>query len=144
MLDGIQDAGRYLLVKPKKKVRIKVRQGRKADIPALIELNRLAYPGLANENVVWGEAHLQSHLRIFPEGQIVAEIDGRIVGAVATLIVDMGSDPLRMHTWAGITDSGYFTNHEPEADTLYGADVYVHPDTRGLGVGHELYEIQSI
>jgi predicted amidohydrolase/GNAT superfamily N-acetyltransferase len=54
--------------------------------------------------------------------------------------VDLGPDPLRAHTWAGITDSGYFTNHDPEADTLYGADVYVDPTRRGLGVGAALYE----
>jgi predicted amidohydrolase/predicted GNAT family acetyltransferase len=39
-----------------------------------------------------------------------------------------------------VTDSGYFTNHDPSADTLYGADVYVHPDARGQGVGAALYE----
>ncbi len=100
----------------------------------------MAYPVLADENVVWGERHLVSHQRIFPQGQLVAEIDGRIAGAVASLLVDLGPDPLRMHTWSGITDSGYFTNHDPEADTLYGADVYVEPESRGLGVGAALYE----
>jgi predicted amidohydrolase/GNAT superfamily N-acetyltransferase len=121
-------------------VRVKVREASREDIPLLIELNRVSYPALANDNVVWGEAHLRSHLRVFPEGQLVAELNGRLVGAVASLVVDLGPDPLRHHTWAGITDSGYFTNHNPQADTLYGADVYVHPDHRGLGVGAALYE----
>jgi GNAT superfamily N-acetyltransferase len=82
-----------------------------------------------------GEAHLLSHQRVFPQGQLVAEVGGRIVGAAATLIVDMGPDPLRPHTWSGITDSGYFLNHNPRADTMYGADIYVHPDVRGMGWG---------
>lgn len=103
-------------------------------------LNRAAYPGLAEENVVWGESHLLSHQRIFPQGQLVAESGGRITGAASALIVDLGPDPLRLHTWSGITDSGYFTNHNPGGDTVYGADVYVHPKSRGLGVGHALYE----
>ena len=117
-----------------------MREATRADVPALLELNRAAYPLLAEENVVWGESHLLSHLRVFPQGQLVAEIRGRIVGAAASLIVSMGSDPLRLHTWSGITDSGYFTNHEARGDTLYGADVYVHPDARGQGVGAALYE----
>jgi predicted amidohydrolase/ribosomal protein S18 acetylase RimI-like enzyme len=119
---------------------VKVRRATKADIPKLIALNRAAYPVLARENAAWSENHLLSHQRIFPDGQLVAEANGKVVGAAATLIVDMGPDPLRAHTWAGITDSGYFTNHDPGADTLYGADVYVHPDARGMGIGAALYE----
>jgi len=124
----------------KKKNALTLREATRADIPALLELNKAAYPVLAAENVVWGERHLLSHQRIFPQGQIVAEIDDRIVGAAASLIVDLGPDPLRHHTWSGITDSGYFTNHNPAADTLYGADVCVHPDCRGQRVGAALYE----
>ncbi len=123
----------------RKPIAVRVREGTRQDIPALMELNRAAYPGLAGENVVWGETHLRSHLRVFPQGQLVAEARGKIVGAVSSLIVNLGSEPLRHHTWAGITDSGYFTSHDPQGDTLYGADVYVHPDARGLGVGHALY-----
>jgi predicted amidohydrolase/GNAT superfamily N-acetyltransferase len=119
---------------------VKIRRATQTDIPALVELNIAAYPNLAEDNVVWGEAHLASHLRIFPQGQFVAEVKGKIVGAAATLVVDMGPDPLRNHTWSGVTDSGYFTNHDIAADTLYGADIYVHPRARGLGVGAALYE----
>lgn len=128
------------MTKSKKTLRVRIRRATKADIPKLVELNRVSYPVLANENVVWGEAHLLSHQRVFPQGQLVAECDGRIVGAVSTLVVNMGSDPLRHHTWSGITDSGYFTSHDPAGDTLYGADIYVHPDARGMGVGAALYE----
>jgi predicted amidohydrolase/GNAT superfamily N-acetyltransferase len=124
----------------KKTPNLVIREATRDDIPALVELNKAAYPVLAKENIVWGESHLLSHQRIFPQGQLVAEASGKLVGAAATLIVDLGRDPLRMHTWSGITDSGYFTNHDPLADTLYGADVYVHPEARSLGVGGRLYE----
>jgi len=124
----------------KKKRPIKIREATRDDIPALLELNRVSYPGLPTDNIVWGETHLRSHLRIFPQGQMIAEVSGKILGAVSSLIVDLGPDPLRHHTWTGITDSGYFTNHNPNADTLYGADIYVHPDSRGTGIGAALYE----
>ncbi|MBI1338058.1 MAG: GNAT family N-acetyltransferase [Phycisphaera sp.] len=125
---------------PANKAKAKTRQATLNDIDELVQLNRAAYPTLAEDNIVWGRSHLESHLRIFPEGQIVAVVGQRIVGACSSLIVNLGPEPLRFHTWAGITDSGYFTNHDPTGDTLYGADVYVHPEARGLGVGHALYE----
>ncbi|MFH1499236.1 MAG: bifunctional GNAT family N-acetyltransferase/carbon-nitrogen hydrolase family protein [Verrucomicrobiota bacterium] len=126
--------------KTKAKAKVRVRRATAADIPTLMKLNVAAYPVLADENVVWGAAHLASHQRMFPQGQFVAEVNGKIVGAASTLVVDMGSNPLRPHTWSGVTDSGYFTNHDPLGDTLYGADIYVHPSARGLGVGAALYE----
>lgn len=123
-----------------KKPRIRIRQANLSDIPSLVELNRKAYPTMAQDNVIWGESHLRSHQSIFPEGQLVAILEGEIVGAVASLIVDLSRDPNRPHTWAGITDSGYFHNHNPEGDTLYGADVYVDPDCHRMGIGSTLYE----
>src|SRR5687768_6918173 len=92
--------------------KISIRQATAADIPAVVELNKVAYPTLADENVVWGETHLVAHQRVFPQGQLVAEIGGRIVGSISSLIVNLGHNPLRAHTWAGITDSGYFLNHD--------------------------------
>lgn len=119
---------------------VHLQTARTADIPALVQLNKKCFPAMAEENVVWTRAHLAAHQKAFPEGQIVAVHDGRIVGAVASLIVDLGDDPYRLHTYAGITDGGYFHNHDPKGDTLYGADVYVDPDFQGLGIGGLLYE----
>src|SRR6187399_1893272 len=111
-----------------------------SDLGALIQLNKQCFPEQAEQNVVWNRAQLENHLRLFPEGQLLIEIDGRPVAAIASLIVHMGADPYRLHTYAGITDGGYFHNHDPQGDTLYGADVYAHPDYRGLRLGHELYQ----
>jgi predicted amidohydrolase/GNAT superfamily N-acetyltransferase len=120
--------------------KISVRAATIADVDALVELNHIAYPELVADNVVWSAQQVRSHLQVFPEGQLVAEAEGRIIGAASSLIVDLGLDPMRWHTWAGITDNGYFTNHDPRADTLYGADVCVHPDWRGRGAGGALYQ----
>ena len=110
------------------------------DIDTLIALSKRCFPDMAEEGVVWKPEQLAQHQKVFPEGQIVAELDGKTVGAVASLIVDMGPDPLRAHTYNGVTDGGYFYNHDPQGDTLYGADVYVDPDVRGAGAGAALYE----
>ncbi|MCA9246016.1 MAG: GNAT family N-acetyltransferase [Planctomycetales bacterium] len=119
---------------------VEVRTAAVEDVAALVELNKVCFPVMAEENVVWSKRQLTNHIRLFPQGQLVATLDGRIVGACSSLIVHLGDDPYRPHTYAGITDGGYFHNHDPQGDTLYGADVYVHPDCRGEGVGHALYE----
>ncbi len=118
---------------------ISIRLAHEADFDVLIALNKVCFPTMVEQNVVWNLGQLSNHLRLFPEGQLVAEYEGRIVGAISSLIVHMGTDPYRPHTYAGITDGGFFHNHDPQGDTLYGADVYVHPDMRSQGVGHALY-----
>ncbi|RYD40408.1 MAG: GNAT family N-acetyltransferase, partial [Verrucomicrobiaceae bacterium] len=119
---------------------ILIRRAEEEDFPAMIALNSKAFPLLGEENVVWSIRQLTNHLKLFPAGQIVAVLDGQIVGAVASLIISTGRDPYRPHTYAGITDGGYFHNHDPKGDTLYGADVYVDPDFQGKGIGAALYE----
>lgn len=107
-------------------------------MPALVAMNRAAYPDLVEANVVYDEAQIRAHLARFPEGQLVALRDGVIVGALSTLIV-RGEDALRPHTWVGITGDGTFATHVPNGDTLYLADVYVGPEAWGTGVGPALY-----
>lgn len=118
----------------------RIREATQDDIPTLIALNKKCFPAMAEENVVWHKGHLSMHQKVFPEGQLVAEVNGHLAGAVASLIVDLGFDPYRAHTYAGITDGGFFHNHTPQGDTLYGADVYVDPEVQGKGIGAVLYE----
>jgi GNAT superfamily N-acetyltransferase len=118
---------------------LQIRAVTPADLPHLVALNCAAYPDLIQDEVVWTEPQLQSHLVVFPEGQLLAESEGRPVGAISTLILHRGIDPLANHTWLGVTDNGYFVRHDPGGDTLYLADIYVHPDAWGRGVGRALY-----
>lgn len=92
--------------------------------------------------MIWRESHLESHLRIFPEGQFCAELDGRIVGSASSLIVKLAAGHAE-HTWSQITASGMFTNHDPKGDSLYGADVSTHPSVRRLGIATMLYNARK-
>src|ERR1700733_6737514 len=65
------------------------------DVPALVALNRAAYPDLAEAEVVFTEDQLRAHVEVFPRGQLVAEIDGLVVGAIATLILSRTIEPLK-------------------------------------------------
>lgn len=92
------------------------------------------------QSTPWQPSQLRSHLRVFPEGQFVAEDaeTGRIVGMAASLIVLWDDYDIDVN-WKTITDNGYFTNHDPNGHTLYGAEVMTDPDIRGRGVGKALY-----
>jgi GNAT superfamily N-acetyltransferase len=118
---------------------VSVRPATSEDVPHLVEMNHAAYPELVEENVVWNEAQLRAHLSRFAEGQLVAELGGRPMGAISTFVVPPSRDPMAQHTWLDITDDGTFASHDPRGDTLYLADIYVHPHAWGKGVGETLY-----
>jgi predicted amidohydrolase/GNAT superfamily N-acetyltransferase len=75
----------------------------------------------------------------FPEGQILAEADGKIVGYATSIIVQL-DDNAHTYTYEEITGGGTFSTHDPSGDTLYGADIGVVPDYRGMGVAGMLYD----
>ena len=47
------------------------------------------------------------------------------------------------HTWKQITADGIFTNHNPEGDSLYGADISTNPKYRHEGIGRMLYNTRK-
>jgi GNAT superfamily N-acetyltransferase len=100
-------------------------------------LTEMVYPGSAP----WSMAQLESHLDIFPEGQfVVIDDDTNIVIGMAASLIVWWDDYAFSESWLSFTDSGMFTNHDPEhGRTLYGAEVMTHPKRRGLGVGKALY-----
>ncbi|MDH3461108.1 MAG: GNAT family N-acetyltransferase [Burkholderiaceae bacterium] len=114
--------------------RVTVRHTRAQDVPRLIELQRRTYTMIEP----WSEAKFANQLEVFPQGQIVAEINGRIVGTASSLVVMWDEWPVE-HSWAEITGSGRFDPHTPHGRTLYGAEVFVDSSLRGIGVGRELY-----
>ena len=90
----------------------------------------------------WTRELLSSHLRVFPEGQLVA-IDVRrnmLAGMAASLIV-LWDDYAMDTSWRDFTERGTFDNHDPEnGRTLYGAEVMVDPKRQGQGIGTLLYQ----
>ena len=101
-------------------------------------MTREVYP----DSPPWSLEQLDSHLKVFPEGQFVA-IDqnrGTVVGMAASLIV-LWDDYERMADWRDFTDRGMFTNHDPDhGRTLYGAEVMVRPARQSAGIGTKLYK----
>jgi GNAT superfamily N-acetyltransferase len=122
---------------PPRRRYVKVRQMESRDFPGIIALCERTYP----DSPPWSEAQLSRHREIFPEGQLVAIDRGNeVVGYAASLIV-FWQDYEMLASWRDFTDAGRFTNHDPVLGrTLYGAEVMVHPEVRGSGVGGRLYD----
>ncbi len=114
---------------------LRIRQTRPEDFPAIRELQRKAYPAIAP----WTEEQLAAQLLAFPDGQMVAEMGGRVIGTSASLVVQW-DDYAVDHTWMGITGAGTFGTHDATGRTLYGAEVVVDAGRRGNGVGRALYQ----
>ena len=110
---------------------VRIRTMETRDFGGITAMGEAIYPGSPS----WTPAQLASHLEVFPEGQLVAESGGQLVGMAASLIV-LWDDYSMETSWRDFTANGTFRNHDPERGrTLYGAEVMVHPDTQGQGVG---------
>jgi ribosomal protein S18 acetylase RimI-like enzyme len=119
-----------------------IRNITESDIPKIVDLQKASFPDMAAYGMIWPPFFIQSHMNIFPEGQLIAEVDGRIVGSSSSLIVSLRPDYAE-HTWYEITGQGLFTNHDPNGDSLYGADISIHPKFRNKGIATMLYNVRK-
>ncbi len=117
---------------------IKARRMRAEDIPAVVACERACYQDYARETLM-DARNYELQLSAFAEGQFVVEKDGKIVGYATSLIVQLDGLP-HEYTYAELTGSATFSTHDPQGDTLYGADIAVHPDHRGQGIAAKLYD----
>ena len=90
----------------------------------------------------WPRMTIMDLVHQFPDGQICIEDDGRIVGAALTIKVDYNRMSLP-HVYTDIINENNVIQHKTSGDALYGLDVFVHPDYRGLRLGRRLYEARK-
>ncbi|HKI90322.1 MAG TPA: bifunctional GNAT family N-acetyltransferase/carbon-nitrogen hydrolase family protein [Draconibacterium sp.] len=99
-----------------------------------------AYPNWPG--AYWKETHFQKLLKIFPDGQLAVLVNDVVVGCALSIIVKyelFGDD----HTYQEITGNYTFNTHQPKGNTLYGIDVFIRPDYRGLRIGRRLYDARK-
>ena len=118
-----------------KKATLIVRNASPPDIGAILDLVKRAYPDYMTN---YSADAIRGQMNHFPQGQFVVEYENKIVGYCATFIIS-GTIALKPHTWSEITGNGFSSRHDPFGDYLYGMEVCVDPDYRGLRIGHRLY-----
>jgi predicted amidohydrolase/ribosomal protein S18 acetylase RimI-like enzyme len=118
--------------------KVAVRPMRPGDYDRIVELQRLCFP----EMKPWRPEHIAAHLETFPSGQLVVEVDGEVVASSSSLVIDF-DEYEEGHTWMEISGEGTISNHDPEGDTLYGIEVMVHPEWRGMKLARRLYEARK-
>jgi ribosomal protein S18 acetylase RimI-like enzyme len=119
-----------------------IRKVTKKDVPKIVELQNASFADMAAYGMTWPSSYLYNHIRIFPEGQFCVEINGKIVGSSSSLIVTLKPEHAE-HTWNEVTGQGLFTNHDPHGDSLYGADISVHPDFQNTGLATMMYDARK-
>lgn len=121
---------------------VKIRNMSFDDINKIIELQKESFPSMLKEGSVWRETHLKSHIQVFPEGQFCAEYKDKIIGSSSSLITTLKPE-YATHTFAQATANSMFTNHDYNGDSLYGADISIHPSYRRLGIATLLYNVRK-
>ncbi len=120
--------------------RIALRYLRLEDYVGLKNAMIEAYSGIGG--IYWEEEAISTLLKIFPEGQLCVTKDGKVVGVALSIIVDYTRFGDK-HTYDQITGGETFKTHDPNGNTLYGIEVFVHPEHRGLRLGRRLYDARK-
>ena len=115
-----------------------VRSLRLTDWEGVVALQARCFPSME----AWSKDQFESQLKIFPEGQIGVEYQGKLVASSASVILDfeLYKD---WHDFDEISDNGYIRNYRADGTTLYGIEIMVDPDYRGLKLARRLYDARK-
>jgi predicted amidohydrolase/ribosomal protein S18 acetylase RimI-like enzyme len=118
--------------------KVQMRPMRIEDFPDLLAMHARCFPGM----IPWGRDQIESQLRIFPEGQVCLEVNGKLVASSNSLVVDYDRYE-EWHDWGLVADKGYIRNHTSSGDTLYGIEMMVDPEFRGMHLARRLYDARK-
>jgi ribosomal protein S18 acetylase RimI-like enzyme len=115
-----------------------VRPLRIEDYEQVVRLQLNCFPGMWP----WSGEQIGSQLKIFPEGQICIEYQGRIIASASSLILNLDMYG-ECHSWQEISDFGHIRNHNPAGNALYGIEIMVDPRYRGMKLARRLYDARK-
>jgi predicted amidohydrolase/ribosomal protein S18 acetylase RimI-like enzyme len=114
--------------------KIRLRKLRITDFQSIVDMQLRCFPGMKP----WSEEQFKNLVTIFAEGQIGVEYNGKLVASSCSHIIN-SDDYSEKHSWGELTNNGMITNHDPKGDTLYGIEIMVDPEFRGMKLSRRLY-----
>ena len=99
-----------------------------------------SYPKV--DDAFWTKAEINRLISKFPEGQVVVLVNGELAGCAMSIIVEYDKFD-DQHTYKEITQDYTFNTHTSKGDTLYGIDIFIRPQFRGLRLGRRLYDYRK-
>ncbi|OGD83012.1 hypothetical protein A2165_01545 [Candidatus Curtissbacteria bacterium RBG_13_40_7] len=118
------------------KERIKVirRQARLSDVDAIFKLDQevwTEFPGTKDM--------FMSRIMTFPEGQIVAVYNGKVIGYLGLEFLEFDIHNPHTFTWDEVSDKGMIKkSHSYSGQFMYGIAMTVSNEFQGCGVGTQL------
>ncbi len=110
-----------------------------SDYPRVKEIMDRVYSGMGG---AWRPEEFRALINNFPEGQICIEDKGDVVAAALAILVNAETFE-RRHTYEDVINGGKMSAHDSDGNALYGVDVFVDPDYRGLRLGRRLYDARK-
>lgn len=93
-------------------------------------------------NSYWSEVQIKTLIDKFPDGQVVIKVNNQIAGVALSIIVDYEKFEEK-NSYKDITGNYTFNTHDEEGDVLYGIEVFIKPEFRGLRLGRRLYDYRK-
>jgi len=99
-----------------------------------------SYQTMPNE--YWKENQIAALVKKFPEGQVIIKVNNDIAGCALSIVIDSKKYDDK-HTYNEITGNLTFSTHDKNGDVLYGIDIFIKPEFRGLRLGRRLYDYRK-
>lgn len=90
----------------------------------------------------WQESQIKTLVEKFPEGQVVLKVNNEIVACALSIVVKY-DDYRGAYTYKQVTGDYTFSTHTNDGDVLYGIEVFIKPQFRGMRLGRRLYDYRK-
>lgn len=90
----------------------------------------------------WEKYQIKRLIDKFPEGQVVIKVNQILAGCILSILLDEEQFE-EHHTYKQVTGDYTFNTHQPKGTILYGIDIFIKAEYRGMRLGRRLYDYRK-